>query len=367
MKASCKRRFVAGVLAPVALLVMLVPAVADETEKSTERSSAQQRVPVTVTTVRRMTLEDWRHSVGQLEPFEDPLLSAEVSGRVVKLNVKEGDAVKAGEVVAQLDDADYRLARDMARTDIARVEALLKAAELRMRRISTLVHKGSAPQSALDDATAQRDSLRAQLAGAQVRLQQAERSLAKTRIVSPVGGRVARRMVSVGDLVAPGKPVMRIVASNTMKVRLPYPERELASIRAGQRVRLSTPASPEQHIEAKVTSVSPEIDMASRSAHVLVVMKNVHGWRAGASVDGAVLVGVRKDAFVVPETSVVLRPEGHVVFMLGQDGRVHERKVRLGLRVDGMVEVIDGFAGGERVVVDGAGFLIDGVMVEVKE
>ncbi len=326
-------------------------------------AGSDRQVAVRVQTVKRRTVEDWRHAVGQLESFENPLISAEVAGKIIEVRVKEGEAVRAGDVLARIDDADYRLARDLAKADISRIQALLAAAQKRVRRVSTLVRKGSAPVSALDDASAQLQALQAQLRAARVRLQQAERSLGKTLISSPVDGRISARLVAQGDLAAPGKPLFRLSAPQRLKARLPFPERDLAFIRVGQPLELTTPARPGEVVKTTVASISPDIDPASRAAHVLAIIDNRQGWRPGSSVDGRVLVARRENVPVVPEKALVRRPAGTVVFIAGSDGRAHQRRVEPGLRFDGLVEIRRGLRGGERIVTDGAGFLDDGVAI----
>ncbi len=358
-----------GFLAMALLALSLAPATAAPAAQRTERTAAGtqavRRVPVTVERVRVRTVEDWRISVGQVEAWRNPLVSSEVAGKLVEVRVGEGDTVKVGEVLARIEDTDYLLARDAARADVARIRALLGASGLRVRRVRRLVRRGSAPQAQLDDATAEHDSLRAQLQAAEARLRQAERNLARTRIVSPVDGRVSRRLVSPGNLLDIGTPLFKLTAPGHVKVRLPYPERDLAVIRPGQPMEISTPSSPGGVVRTTVQRISPDIDPASRNASVLAILPNKHGWRVGASVDGRVLVARRDHALVVPEQAVVLRPEGHVVFVIGKDGRAHARRVRPGLRVNGMIEIAEGLREGETVAVDGAGFLGDGVAVEI--
>ncbi len=366
------RRQAQGVAA-VALAAVLLVAGAQPLEAAAQEGSgkgaegALQRVPVSVVRAERRTMERWLAAVGTVESLLAPKVAAEASGRIVEIAVHEGAKVRRGQLLARIDDTDHLLARDLAKADIAGAQALLEAAERRVKRISALVARGNAPQAALDDALAQRDSLRARLAGARTRLQQALRAVAKTRITSPLEGRLARRFVSVGDLVAPGTPLFDISSDARIRVRLPFPEREMALIRRGQPVRLSSPAAPRRRIEARVEDISPRIDAASRAGAVLVTVDNTPGWLPGASVDGRIRVARHEGATVVPERAVVLRPQGTVVFIPGDDGRVRARRVHTGLRAAGMVEILEGLKAGERIVADGAGFLSDGAAVEVRK
>ena len=344
----------------------LPPAAAQEARKA-QSAAAVQRVPVSVVPAGRRVMERWLAAVGTVESLAAPRVAAEAPGRIVEIAAREGEAVRRGQLLARIDDTDQLLARDLAQAEIASLEALLEAARLRLRRVSALVEDNHAPRAALDEARAQRDSLRARLRGARTRLRQALRALKKTRVTSPLAGRLERRLVSVGDLVDIGTPLFRLSTGGRLRVRLPVPERELALVRRGQVVRLSSPAAPGGNIEARVVAILPRIDPASRSATVLVDITAAPGWRPGASVDGRILVARHKGATVVPERAVVLRPRGTVVFLPGDDGRAHARAVRTGLRAAGLVEILAGLKPGEKVIADGAGFLSDGAAVEVRE
>jgi len=268
------------------------------------------------------------------------------------------------QVLAHIDSGDYLLARELARADIARLQALLKASPLQVQRLRRLVARKSANQAALDEAEAQLGALLGQLQAARVRLQQAERNLARSRIVSPVNGRVDARHVSVGDYVTPGSLLFDLTDLTRLRARLPYPESLAGWLRPGLPVRLHTPAAPGQTVVAVVTDLRPRIDPGSRAVEILVDFANPGDWRPGASVTGSLQVARHPDAVTVPEAAVVARPAGKVVYVI-EDGRARQRVVRTGLVQDGRVEILEGLATGEIVAVDGAGFLSDGAAVEV--
>lgn len=330
-----------------------------------KKGSAGRTIPINVTTAVSRDLEIWESSVGQLEPKVAPLIAAEVAGRLIAVNVDVGASIQKGQVLAEIDAMDFKLARDMAEADIDRLKALIHAQQLKVKRYHALVKKKSANQSTLDDAEAQLGALRAELASAQVRLQQAQRDIAKTRITSPIDGRVDETQVSEGDYVKLGSPLMRIGNLHWLKARLPYPETLLPQLRAGLPIRLNSPSAPEVTVETTVSEVRPSITFGSRSAQVIVNVENPGPWEPGASVTGAVRVALHKGAIAVPEASVVRRPAGTVVYVIDA-GKAVQRKVQTGLRRDGQVEILSGLKAGERVAVDGAGFLTDGAAVEVK-
>lgn len=345
----------------LALLVLL----AGCGQREPVESPPQNRIAVTVTHAASADMEVWEESVGTLEAVDHPRLAAEVGGRIVAVAADEGDEVAPGQALARIDTEDYRLACDLAQADIARLEALLKEARLKVKRLRQLVVRHSASQSALDEAEAGLGALQGQLRAARVRRQQAERALAKTAVVSPLDGRIDTRHISVGDFVDTGSPLFDLTGLKRLRARFPYPESLAGKLTPGLPVRLSTPQDPGRTVTAQVTDLRPRIRPGSRAIEVLVDFTNPGGWRPGASVTAQVLVERRPQAVVVPEAVVVARPAGQVVYVIEQ-AEARQRVVKTGLRRDGRVEIVAGLEAGEAVALDGAGFLTDGVAVEVR-
>lgn len=348
---------------------LLVTAAQGETGKPADAGIVQEAevpaIPVTVTVAASRDLEVWETSVGQLETKVAPLIAAEVAGRLTAVNVDVGDRIEQGQLLAEIDAEDFRLARDMAQADIDRLLALIHAQQLKVKRYRALVKKKSVNQSTLDDNEAQLGALRAELTSAQVRLQQARRDISKTRITSPIDGRVDETQVSEGDYVKVGSPLMRIGNLQWLKARLPYPETLLSQLRTGLPVRLNSPSAPEVTVETTVSEVRPSITVGSRSAQIIVNVENPGPWEPGATVTGTVRVDLHENAVLLPEVSVVRRPAGTVVYAINGD-KALQRVVNTGLRREGQVEILSGLKAGERVVADGAGFLTDGASIQVK-
>jgi len=330
-----------------------------------KQEAASRSIPITVTTAVSRDLEVWESSVGQLEAKTSPMIAAEVTGRIIAVSADVGQKVEAGGVLAEIDPEDFRLAKALVEADIKRLQSLIRAQGLQVKRLRALVRKKSANQSALDEAEAQFGALQAQLTAARVRSQQAERNIVKARLTSPVSGKVDERRISVGDYVQVGTPLFHITTLNRLRVRLPFPESLGSLLRVGLPARLNTPVAPGHQVTGEITDIRPEITHTNRAINVIIDLDNPGDWEPGASVTGAVRVKLHKDAVVVPEASVVRRPAGTVVYVIN-DGKAAQRVVQTGLRRDGQVEILSGLEAGERVAVDGAGFMTDGVAVEVQ-
>jgi RND family efflux transporter MFP subunit len=330
-----------------------------------EPATSDKSIPVTVTTAVTQTLEEWQLSQGKLLAKTAPMIAAEVGGRIISVKVDVGQAIKAGQIMAEIDATDFRLGKQLVNADIKRLHALIKAQQLQVKRFQKLVRQKSANQSSLDDAEAQLGSLQAQLVGARVRLQQADRNITKARITSPVDGRVTERKVSVGDYLNPGTPVFRITTLNTLQARLPFPQALASRLQIGQTVHLTSPIMPGSEVVSKISEISPEISPSNLAINVIIDVENPGGWEPGASVSGKVRVAEHQDAVVVAEGSIIRRPAGLVVYKIEQ-GKALEIPVTTGLRKRGRVEILSGVQPGDRLALDGAAYLTDGVSVDVK-
>jgi RND family efflux transporter MFP subunit len=185
-------------------------------------------------------------------------------------------------------------------------------------------------------------------------------------VISPLDGRVDNRFVSNGDWIDLGKPMFQLSTSETLRIRLPFPETIAERIRAGQSVTLSTPTAPGNSINGTIAQLRPMVGETSRSFDAIVEVINPGNWRPGASVNGEVVIETHPGAITVPEQSVVLRPAGTVVYIV-ESGKALQRKVRTGVRQSGYVEILEGLNAGEQIAVDGAGYLTDQAKVAVKQ
>ncbi|MCK9530672.1 MAG: efflux RND transporter periplasmic adaptor subunit [Gammaproteobacteria bacterium] len=319
--------------------------------------------PISVAAVTRGTAITAEHVLGRVESATSPQLFAEVPGTVARVLVDVGAAVTPGQVLAELDKADLRLALDAARADVGRITALLANQQRTVGRYEQLHADKLISQDTLDEAQAELKSLTEQLAGVRAGLATAERAVAKARILAPVTGVVAARFVAAGDYVDTRTKLFEIANRARMRVHLPFPESLAPALRPGLTVNMRSPVAPEQVVTAKLDAVRPVVNDGSRAVEAIVQVDNPGSWTVGASVNAELILEQRENALLVPEVSVVRRPAGDVVYVLKGDS-VEQRKVTTGVRQNGMVEIRAGLAGDETVAVDGAGFLTDQARVQ---
>jgi membrane fusion protein (multidrug efflux system) len=334
-------------------------------KKPEEAKKGPPAALITVVQAQIRSMQMREESVGVVDTLASPTVSAEVAARVAQVLVDIGDPVKKGQLLAVLDTQDLANSRQAAAAEVARVEALLANQQRATERYRELIKQKFIAPLKLDEAESQLAALRAQLAAAQAQSANAGSNLSKARITAPMTGHVDQRMVSPGDFVSVGKPMFQLVAAEKLRVRLPFPEGVVGRIRPGLTVYLSTPAVPDRTVQGKVEEIRPIIGASNRAFEAVVVVANPGDWKPGASVNGAVVVAEHPQAVVVPETSVVLRPAGKVVYLI-KDQHAAQRIVQTGLRRDGYTEILSGLAAGETVALDGAGFLTDKALVKVQ-
>lgn len=325
--------------------------------------AARPPVIITSAVVQPRSFEVYEEVVGTLENVMDPKLGAEVAGRVIRVLGHTGKKVKKGELLAEIDPQDFEIQGRADAAEIARLTTLLDQAERVVERQSRLMEKGFISQSVVDDATAQRNAQRDQLAAAKARNDQTRRNIGKARVLSPLDGEIERQVVAPGDFVKVGDLLFTLVGTRVLRAQLMLPESAAERIRTGLKVRFSTPAAPERAIEGTINDIKPTVGTANRALNAIVRFETDDpAFRGGGSVTARIVVAVKDKALVVPEQAIVLRPAGKVVYVI-KEGRAEQRVVETGLKQDALQEITKGLSAGEVVAVDGAGFLTNGAPV----
>jgi membrane fusion protein, multidrug efflux system len=335
-----------------------------ETAKSGK--GGPQTVLVTSAVAQPRTLEIFEDVVGTIENVIDPTVGAEVAGRVTRVAGFTGKKVKKGELIAEIDAADFAIQQRADQAEIGRLTSLLEQQERVVERNKKLVSQGFISQNAIDDAIAQRNALRQQLAAARARSEQTGRSVTKSRVVAPIDGEIETQIVAVGDYVKLGDPLFKLVGMQELRVHLMLPEAAATRIKPGLKVVLSPPAAPERLLEARIDEIRPTLGVNNRALNAIVKIRGEGSlFRGGGTVNARIVTSQLDNALMVPEQSVVLRPAGKVVYSI-ENGTARQRVVETGMRQDGLQQILKGLNAGETVAADGAGFLTDGASVTVR-
>ena len=331
--------------------------------KDGDKKSAKATL-VTVTKVSNQAVETTQIAIGTLEGLISPTVAAEVSARVLKFHVVTGEQVKQGQLIATLDASDFGMQRSEQQAEIGRIQAQIDNQAKIVERNQVLVNKNFISKNAVDNDISQQKVLQQQLAAARARAGSINHDSSKTRVLAPVSGVVEKRMVSQGEFVRIGDPIVQIVSKQKLRAHLPFPEQIAAQFKAGLKVRLSTPTS-DKAVETTIHELKPMVTEGSRSIDIIAdIADGAPGWQPGASVTGTVVLAENGAAMMIPEQSLVLRPAGEVVYVV-RGNMAYQAVVKTGLRQNGLIEITEGLQENDVIVVDGAGFLTDKTPVKI--
>ncbi|HLW26136.1 MAG TPA: efflux RND transporter periplasmic adaptor subunit [Kiloniellales bacterium] len=351
-------------LTTAALIMVFLIGACSEAETDEGDSAQERATPVTVETAQSEQVETVERSLGRLRALNDTTVSAEVEGRLVEVSVNEGDAVEQGDTLATIDPLDFELQLSQARAEISQLKAEIETKEAEVERQRQLREGGHVSQAVLEQSESDLVSLEQQLIMARAQLASAQLNRDRSTIVAPISGRIGTRFVNEGEYMNSGQEMFRIVHEEALEVELAFPERLAGKLETGQLVRLQATEADGEMVETEIKAILPTIGRDNSAVVALAKVHNPGNWRPGGSVHAEVVLEVR-DSIVVPVQGVVLRPEGEVVFV-EEDGRASERSVEVGRRTADWVEIRAGIEPGERIIVDGAGFLAEGVLVEAE-
>ncbi len=326
----------------------------------------KQQVPVTATPVIRDTVVITEEAMGWIETKANPMVAAEVSGQIEKIFFDTGQVVKVGQTLLSIDKEQQQLEQKALQSEVARLDALIANQKRIVARYRKLLAKKSLSQERFDNAAVKLLTLKEQLAGANSRLADNQRRMAKTSVFAPVGGWVEKRFVSEGDFVKQGNPLFLMVTDQFLRIVLPFPENVAASLAIGQQVKLTSPLSGDRVIEAVINQIRPAVNINSRAIEVIIYLDNPGVWRPGGTINGTVIIDRHENGMLVPARAIVRRPAGNVVYQI-ENNIARQRKVTTGQRQTGLVEITSGLTGNEKIIVDGAGFLTDGAAVVEKQ
>jgi membrane fusion protein (multidrug efflux system) len=310
-----------------------------------------QATPVEVVNLKPATVKEELQAVGSLRSNESVILRPEVSGRIAAIGFKDGQVVRKGQLLVALDAS-------LNEAEVAQARAEYDLALSNLKRSEDLASRKFISSSAQETAASN-----AQVAEARLKLAQAR--LSKMRIVAPFDGAVGIRSVSLGDYVKDGTDLVNVEDVGVLKVDFRLPERNFAQIRVGQGVEVIADALPGERWQGQIEAINPKVDANGRSLELRARLENTSGkLRPGMFVRVRVIIGERANALLVPEESIVPQGEEFFVFKV-VDGAARRVPVKIGVRRDAMVEVVQGLAAGDQVVTAGMRLSRDGQPVRV--
>jgi membrane fusion protein (multidrug efflux system) len=289
---------------------------------------------------------DTLEAIGTARARDSVTITASVSETIDRVEFDSGQVVRAGQVLVRLSGREQR-------ATLAEAEAEYRAAQTLFARQQDLAQRQLIAASTFDAQRGARDAAKA-------RLEQMRAQLGDRAIVAPFAGVLGLRQVSPGALVTPGTVITTLDDIGTLELDFSVPERQLAQLAVGQAVTATSPAFPGETFRGTVAALDPRVDAATRSLGARAEFANPdHRLRPGMLLSARIERATR-DVLQVPELAIQQVGQQAFVFRANADGTVAQVPVTLGARRPGFVELAQGVAAGDRVVVEGVVKLRDG-------
>lgn len=351
-KRSIHRVVLAGIVG-IAVAAALPACKAKPEEEETKAPEVPTITAQTARVSRTMLAEDLpvRGTLAAM-PNEDVKVSALVPGRVNAVSVAEGDNVRQGQVIAELDRQPIDDQRRQAVAAVDQAKAQVENARLNLQRNQQLFERGIAAGKEVEDARAQVAAAQAGLDTANATLSTANRNIERASVRSPISGQVVKRMVSVGEQVdgTAAQPIAEIANLDRLELAANVPAEYLSRVKINQSAAIATDAYPDRTFTGTVIAIAPAVDATTNAGLVRVRIANAdHALKVGMFAECRIVLGERPNALTVPPSAVVKSDEGAVVYVVAGDTAVRT-PVKLGLEKPTAIEIVSGLKDGDVVL-----------------
>jgi multidrug efflux system membrane fusion protein len=349
--------------------------IAIPTAGKTDGGDKLSAIPVTVAKVKLADFPVYLNGLGTVEPYDTVTVRSRVDGEVIKVAFKQGQMVKEGDILVQIDPRPYQAALDQALAKKDQDEANLKNAQLDLQRYGALAKEEAATRQQLDTQQATVDQIIAQIKGDQAAIDNAQTQLNYATIRSPLTGKVGFRLVDPGNIVhaADTTGIVTIVKLQPISVVFTAPEESVSAINkslAAGVVAVTALSSDGLRTlsEGRLALVNNEVDQATGTIQMKATFANEDNilW-PGLSVSTRLLIDTLKQVVVAPEDAVQRGPNGLYAFVVGGDNKVEVRDLKVGQEGNGQSVILQGLSPGEKVVVAGQYRLQSGVFVQLTD
>jgi RND family efflux transporter MFP subunit len=401
--------------AAIAFVVSCRGSRANVRNEEANANAAPTTVEVTTAAAIKRELPRFFEASGSLAGDQQTDVAPQTSGKVVAVGVDIGSAVRRGQMLVRLDDAELKLRVEQASAQVEQAKAAVRQAEERiglrhgqtfdpnrvaevaaakvtfdlaeknLRRAEKLIESGDVSRSFYDEQRARRDQLKEQyevtlaqarqnyaavdvartnVANAQSQLALARKNLSYASIPAPIDGFVIERTADLGEYVSPQQKVVTIVRTNPLRMRIDIPEQAIPEVQVGQSVSITTSAWPDKNFSGRVARIAPNVSAISRTLTVEAEIENSNGaLKPGQFATVRILQARAEPAVLVPARAVVTDAGVSRVFVI-RDGHAEQRLVQTGQAEGDLIEIRNGVAADEVVATSNLEMLSDGIAVK---
>lgn len=287
---------------------------------------------------------------GLVEAVRQSTVAAQTAGTVSAIYYDVDDQVSPGNVLLQISDTEQQARFEQAQAGLRVAQTNLTNAEQNFNRIDSIYKKQLASQSQYDQARNQLDSAKASYRQASAALKESQKQVSYTKVIAPYGGLVTERHVEVGEVVAPGSPLMSGVDLSQLRVNVDLPQSYATTVRQNKLAEVALPSG--EMLAAKGMTIFPYANSNTHNFRVRIHLpENIQGLYPGMSVKVSMPLGSQQ-RIMIPAQAIVVRSELRAVYVLDQQQQPQLRQVRLGQRQGQEVEILSGLQVGDQIALD---------------
>ena len=295
------------------------------------------------------------------------MVKSEAKGKIKQIFFEEGKRVKEGEMLVKLDDAKIKAEIKSIKSKILQLQAHLNNTKRNVLRNKDLLKDGVINQKVYDDIITQKEVGEASIKEAEANLSLAKEHLEDTSIHSPFNGFTSERLVSIGDYIGVGDPIVKVVQTDPLKLAFRVPEKYAHSITVGKRVRVAVEAYSKEEFSGTIYFIAPDIDTSTRTFLVKAKIPNQDNkLNPGMFANAKFTTEIHNNATVIPWEALVVKEDETYVFRIDSD-RAKKVPVKSILVFEGQAEVEGDLSPGAYVVKEGKFSLKDGDKISDKE
>jgi multidrug efflux system membrane fusion protein len=377
VKPTTRRRWWLWVLVLGAALIAVLLIVRWQTQRSAaakSRETGPPTVPVVVASARKGEIPVYLNALGSATPFNTVTVRSRIDGQLLRVNFQEGQFVRQGDSLAEIDPKPFEVQLDQARGQLARDEAQLANAKLDLARYQTLSAQGVIPRQQLDTQAASVRQFDGVIQADQAQINNAKLQITYCHITAPLAGRVGLRLADVGNMIHANDTNGLVVIAQIQPIAVLFtiPEDSLAQvltkIRSGEHLAVEAydRGGQTKIADGRVETIDNEIDPATGTSRLKAIFDNKsNALFPNQFVNVRLLVEIRKDRILIPAVAIQRGPQGTYVYVVKEDQTADVRPVTVGTIEAAQASVESGLSEGERVVVDGVDKLRAGSKVKV--
>lgn len=330
-----------------------------------QQAKEEKIINIKVITTKKQTVRPYIEATGNLEPWDEAIISAEVDGILKEIPVEEGFPVSKGTLLAKINDVDYRLAVQTAEAALGQARANLANARLLFDRMDALYKSSGVSKQEFDNASTRLEVAVADEERARAALAIARERLGRVVLRSPLNGWVKLKGVTTGMFAKTGNPLMSLIQIDPLFCTFTVPDKDIGVLKRGQDVVFTIDSFPGREFQGRVEIIYPNVDQHSRMLKVEALIPNKsQELKPGLFARVKVYTGPPKEALLIPITSILYEGTKARIY-LNENGKARERYLKLGRKYGEMMEVAEGLQASEQLVVVGQNTLTDGVNVRV--